>query len=434
MKFSSTSTARRRTVTIATAATLAVGLLAGCSSGSGDADPESDTVQWLTDAQDWTAKIEAVSPEIKDQTGVTVEPLTLPTTSNFIQTFLASLPTDKVSDVAKWTSGKYMQAAAATGDLEDLTPIWDAAVANGDLDDGLRPFFSHEGKVYGVPFTMSYWVMYYSKTLFEEAGISGPPTTWAELEDAAAKLKAIGAKTCTGQADGWTPFIPFEMFVGAKSPEVYNELIENEVSFDDPQIEDAMSVWKEWIDNGWMTAPDQKFSDCPAGMKAGNVGMFPIGTWYNSSFEAAGLAEGDVGAFVVPSMEEGGSPAVFSEASAWVVPKNAPNKEAALKAVAAWLTEPVQRIWSENNPDTSINPKIKSTDPIIMSIVEQVEEQQATKLIRYYEALPPKLVTSTVNSLGGFMVDPGSLEKTLSDMSTQAPPAWEQWEKSPSVG
>ncbi|MER7496875.1 extracellular solute-binding protein [Streptomyces pharetrae] len=50
-----------------------------------------------------------------------------------------------------------------------------------------------DGAQYGMPFAASTRLLFYNKTLFAEAGLT-PPTTWEELADAAAVLKAEGVK------------------------------------------------------------------------------------------------------------------------------------------------------------------------------------------------------------------------------------------------
>jgi arabinogalactan oligomer / maltooligosaccharide transport system substrate-binding protein len=48
----------------------------------------------------------------------------------------------------------------------------------------------YEGKTYGVPFVTDTLALVYNKALFEKAGITEAPKTWAELKSAAAKIKA----------------------------------------------------------------------------------------------------------------------------------------------------------------------------------------------------------------------------------------------------
>jgi len=48
--------------------------------------------------------------------------------------------------------------------------------------------------LYGLPFVSSARLLFYNKKLFDEAGISAAPKSWAELKDAARKLKSAGVK------------------------------------------------------------------------------------------------------------------------------------------------------------------------------------------------------------------------------------------------
>jgi len=48
---------------------------------------------------------------------------------------------------------------------------------------------SYKGTAYGMPFTTSSRTLFYNKQLFAKAGIAAPPTTWAQLESDAAKIK-----------------------------------------------------------------------------------------------------------------------------------------------------------------------------------------------------------------------------------------------------
>jgi multiple sugar transport system substrate-binding protein len=61
----------------------------------------------------------------------------------------------------------------------------------------LIPKFLKDGQYqstdYGIPFTTSTRAMYYNKKIFTAAGISSPPTTWAQLQADAAKIKNKGS-------------------------------------------------------------------------------------------------------------------------------------------------------------------------------------------------------------------------------------------------
>ena len=51
---------------------------------------------------------------------------------------------------------------------------------------------AYQGTPYGIPFTTSTRALYYNKKIFAAAGISSPPTTWAQLQADAAKIKSKG--------------------------------------------------------------------------------------------------------------------------------------------------------------------------------------------------------------------------------------------------
>lgn len=62
--------------------------------------------------------------------------------------------------------------------------------------DNLLPVFkkqgSYDGVQYGMPWTTSSRTLFYNKKLFAKAGITTPPTTWAQVQTDATKIKATG--------------------------------------------------------------------------------------------------------------------------------------------------------------------------------------------------------------------------------------------------
>jgi multiple sugar transport system substrate-binding protein len=60
----------------------------------------------------------------------------------------------------------------------------------------LLPVFAkldtYNGTQYGMPFTTSARTLFYNKQLFQQAGITAPPQTWADIQTDAAKIKRLG--------------------------------------------------------------------------------------------------------------------------------------------------------------------------------------------------------------------------------------------------
>ena len=114
----------------------------------------------------------------------------------FYQTQLAAGTAPDIIDVQGMLWAEY----AADGGLVALDPYLEKEpeVAARYNKNGLS-LWQYEGKQYMLPYYFSKTLMVYNKLLFEEAGITAPPSNFDELIDAAYKIKETG--------DGRTGFI-----------------------------------------------------------------------------------------------------------------------------------------------------------------------------------------------------------------------------------
>lgn len=429
----------RRVVVAATVGFALTGLLlAGCSTGgspASDSEAETGELTLASDNPQWEAGFIAVGDITAKETGYTVKPLALPDTVSYTQNVLQSLPTNKAPDIIKWWSGKMVEALAASGGVADLTEAWDQAVANGDLDDALRPYYSYEGKVYAMPLGVSRSAHYYSKSAFEAAGIDGVPQTFDELEEDFQKLKDAGiTPLCMPGGDGWPVIMPYQTIAAAIDPEFYQDLSENKAKWNDPTGVKILEKISEWIKSGYTTSMDTKGADCAALMKDGKVGITNFGTWFNGFFGEVGMTEADYGAFIAPSMAGPGAENYFIEASSFAVSENAPHKEAAIATLVEWMKEDAQEEWMKTTNDLPVSPKLESTDPVLGQLLEQSEAENPAPLNRYYESFPPVLVQSTIASLGAFFVTGDNPAGVADELQKQADDAWAAWEESPALG
>ena len=88
-----------------------------------------------------------------------------------------------------WGGGIMAQQADA-GLLKDITA--DIADWKDTINPGAMSIYAYNDKQYGVPWDMGMIGFWYNKALFEQAGITAPPATWAEYLDAVEKLRAAG--------------------------------------------------------------------------------------------------------------------------------------------------------------------------------------------------------------------------------------------------
>jgi ABC-type sugar transport system permease subunit/ABC-type glycerol-3-phosphate transport system substrate-binding protein len=322
----------RRVAAVLLVAALAGTTAAACS-GKKSSAGASGPLELYSDNVTWEQGFKDAGEALKKLTGHGLSPAAVPSTANYEQVVRTSVTTKKTKDLVKWWSGYKLQDLASTNTLTDLSDVWNDAEKKGWLDPKLKPAYTFNGKVYGLPMYQSYWVVFYNKPMFAKYNLK-PPTTMAEFESVMATLKQNGVTPLyTTQAGGWTSFIMYQSLVAAQSPDFYTSLTENKAKWTDPVSVNALKIWKGWIDKGWTTAPDSDLNDAPARMKEGKVAMVPIGTWDNSDFKKGGLTPGtDYGAFFMPTTSPEVKKSAFVEGGAWVVPKNAPNHEEAVKA------------------------------------------------------------------------------------------------------
>jgi multiple sugar transport system substrate-binding protein len=87
------------------------------------------------------------------------------------------------------TEGDYFQNYAQEGLLYSAQDIMSKP---GNLLQAFKTQGSYKGTQYGLPFTTSSRTLFYNKKLFQQAGISSPPQTWADVKADAAKIAKLG--------------------------------------------------------------------------------------------------------------------------------------------------------------------------------------------------------------------------------------------------
>ena len=84
-------------------------------------------------------------------------------------------------------------------DITEPTKPW-----IGDLNPAGVGIYQVDGKQYGVPFNLGMVGVWYRKSLFEKAGIDGPPATWDEFLADVQTLKDAGiTPLAVGEKDKW---------------------------------------------------------------------------------------------------------------------------------------------------------------------------------------------------------------------------------------
>jgi multiple sugar transport system substrate-binding protein len=416
-------------------------LVAGCTAPAAAPVPEeapadgaevaadTEMLEFYHDKSAWLDNTDIMGQSAAEAIGVGFETIVNDNTTNYQATVRASLTTDAAPDLYTWWSGFRMEDIVAAGGAADLTEVWQPYLDSGEYSQGLANAFAFDGKIYALPFHFGYWNVYYNKPLFEEHGLQAP-TTWEEFEALNTALVDLGiAPIAQTFIDRWQAFIIFEEMVLATSgPNFYNKLMFGEAKYTDPEVVEAMELWKEMMDNGWLTN-DYAFGTgtdtfLPA-FQAGDVAMVVIGDWYAATLTGGGLEPGvDFGAFVMPNKNPDLPPAVFFEAGPLLIGENSPNKAAALEVADWWMSVEAQDEWNGLQGFSPANSQAASPSVVGEGIQAWINDNNAELVLRYWEATPPDIVETAVDEFSRFMLNPDQYMEVLETIQAKADQVW----------
>ena len=136
--------------------------------------------------------------------------------------------------------------ADGTTEILGLTDEQKADFIEGYYNEG-RQF--GDGLMYTMPLSKSTEVLYYNKTFFEANNLS-VPTTWAELEQLCAKIKAIDPNSIPLGYDSEANWF-ITMCEQYKSP--YTSATGDHFLFDNDTNRNFIKMFREWYEKGYLT-------------------------------------------------------------------------------------------------------------------------------------------------------------------------------------
>ena len=368
------------------AATSACLLVAGCTGSTSGGDDggdsssgKSQTIKWLIeepeDAEALKALRDHVAEDFTKDSGVKVEIDTLPF-ENMRTVLQTQLRSGGGPDVFNWGSGPgFGGALAKNGLLLDLT---DAYEENGwEVFDFAKETVTTDGKVYGVPGELETIGVFYNKDMFEEMGLE-EPATLADLEAAAkaAKDKGVVAMAAADQ-EGWEGGHYLSMALASMAgPEEMQAIITGEQSWDSPAVVDALELWADFNDKGYLVESPTSvdYDTAIAQYWTGDAAMIPTGSWLvgelddNAKFESG---------YVPFPSSDGQGTFTAGLGSGPFVSAATDNKEAALKFVD-FLASAEHGEWTVENlhsiPPIPIETEGLDVSPLFADVLKSTAE------------------------------------------------------------
>jgi multiple sugar transport system substrate-binding protein len=260
----------------------------------------------------------------------------------------------------------------------------------------------YEGETYGIPFETDVRVLFYNKTLFEQAGLdpNAPPETWEEVLEAAEALDVVGE-------DGTIERLGFFPLFGNGGIDVWARtnghqyVVDGAPQVNTPEFLETTEWVKTWVDRygGWDAvqefrasfgpAPNDAFMSGKVAMIMDIAGYASVLNFYNPRFVV------EEGTDPVP-LQWGIGLLPYNEASAsWSggftlsIPNGAENPEAGWELIKC-ISSPVgQASWAR---DTYAVPSDieAGQDPVLLAdpnwqfIINAMETSQAATFVPGY--------------------------------------------------
>lgn len=275
---------------------------------------------------------------------------------------------DEDIDRVNKTWGQYLL------DLEDLAKAADyEATANAGLINACREV--GDGTLKSIPYQPNVFAMFYNQDIFDEAGVTAVPTTWAELDAACAKIKEAGYVPITDDDAYITCLFGYHMcrLVGYERT---SEIVKNG-EWDDPAVLQTAEAFADFAQKGYFSE-DIASNVWPAGqnmeLAGGTAAMYLNGSWLPNEVKDMAGDDFNWGCFSYPAVEGGkdGTNASNYGAQVFAINKNSKNAEAAFQLICKITKGEYDKVLAEESngiPADTSNTEwpamVKSAQPVM---------------------------------------------------------------------
>ncbi|WP_193611499.1 ABC transporter substrate-binding protein [Nocardioides lijunqiniae] len=399
------SKTRRAALAALSAGTL---LLAAACGGDDSSEADDNTITWWHNSNNEPGKgyYEQVAKDFEaENPGVDVQ-VSAMAHEDMVDKLAAAFQSGDLPDVYMERGGGELADHVEAGLVRDLS---DDAAEEIEKIGGSVAGWQVDDATYALPFSLGVVGFWYNTDLFEQAGISEPPTTMEELYDVIEKLKAADLTPLSvGAGDKWpAAHYWYQAALRSCPQEVLTDAV-GSLDFSDDCFSRAGEVVEELLETepfnaGFLSTPAQEGATSASGLLAtGKVAMEMQGHWepgvmQGLTDDGKGLGE-KTGWFPFPEVDggEGDPTAQLGGGDAWAVPEGSP--DVAVDLVTYLLSDEVQTGFAENDMGLPTNPAATGavSDPALAQLLEVRDAAPYVQL--YFD-------TAFGESVGGAMND-----------------------------
>ena len=379
--------------------------------------------------ESFAALIESGIEKFEAETGETVNAIKLPG-QGYDQRIALDLSAGTAADVNLIDSFMVSELASA-GYLEPLG----AMAAEWDQYQyylpGLLEVASYQGEVYALPTDTDVRMLWYDKSNFEKAGIAMPwePKSWADILDAAQKLKDAGVQypfqlpAGTKQAEAATMQGVYMALLGADVPEDdRNRLLNRETNQwidDSPALRRTFDFYHQVYVERELNPADLNYAtDISAAVRQAladdNLGILASGSWEDACLwdcnnpPSREERDAQVGWTPWPGSGEPGTKETTNISGGWTlgINANAADKDMAFKLVTAIFDEENFKAWTLANHRMAVRTDISESpeyteDPFLAEATALAADTTGRDTVPGYQTVSALIQQATADILDG---------------------------------
>ncbi|WP_332688729.1 extracellular solute-binding protein [Devosia sp.] len=379
------------------------------------------------------ALIESGIEAFEAETGETVKAIKLPG-QGYDQRIALDLSAGTAADVNLVDSFMVSELAAAgyLHPLNEQAAAWDQYQY---YMPGLLEVASYQGNVYALPTDTDVRMLWYDKSNFEKAGIAMPwqPKSWAEVLDAATKLKDAGVQypfqlpAGTKQAEAATMQGVYMALLGADVPEDdRNRLLNRETNQwigDSPALRRTFDLYHQVYVAQQLNPADLNYAtDIGAAVRQAladdKLGILASGSWEDACLwdcnnpPSREDRDAQVGWTPWPGSGEPGTKETTNISGGWTIGINAAaaDKEMAFKLVTAIFDEANFKAWTLANHRMAVRTDISESpeytaDPFLAEATALAADTTGRDTVPGYQTVSALIQQATSDLLDGVEVE-----------------------------
>ncbi|HLY30554.1 MAG TPA: sugar ABC transporter substrate-binding protein [Ktedonobacterales bacterium] len=175
---------------------------------------------------------------------------------------------------------QYIPTMVANSALVDISQ-YGAASAQSQFASSAWSQVTRGSAIYGFPQDTGPMGLFYRKGIFQRAGISSPPATWADFAADAVKIHALGPNyyiaSFPPQSTGWIQSLMWQY--GAQWFKIDSSKNAWKVSINSAASKAVANYWQDLINKGLVSTVADFSNDWGAGLDKGTIASWPSAVW-----------------------------------------------------------------------------------------------------------------------------------------------------------